>query len=161
VSRVPECRGDGLNLLRSVRGGIDHGVEGSAAERPQFTVAVAPQLLDLREEVWVLPPAVEKRHFMSSGERGFDDVTANENGSTEDQDLHVTRRLSSQGRPYRGSTSSVGAVASGSTVQPSYDALMAMPAGERREALRTMDQTTRLMLFRTHIDRWLSRIELA
>ena len=52
---------------------------------------------------------------------------------------------------------SVGALASGSVAQPSYDALMAMPAGERRAALKTMDESTRMKLFRTHIDRWLEQ----
>lgn len=52
---------------------------------------------------------------------------------------------------------SVAILASGSIVQPSYDALMAMPASERRATLQAMEQTARLTVFRTHIDRWLEQ----
>ena len=50
---------------------------------------------------------------------------------------------------------SLGALASGPTVQPSYDALMAMPATQRQATLRALDEPAKLELFRTHIDRWL------
>jgi hypothetical protein len=52
---------------------------------------------------------------------------------------------------------SVGVLASDSILQPSYDALMAMSAEERRSALRGMDEAARMALFRTHIDRWLEQ----
>ena len=42
-------------------------------------------------------------------------------------------------------------------VQPSYDALMAMSASERRAALTSMEQPDRLAAFRTHVDRWLEQ----
>jgi hypothetical protein len=51
----------------------------------------------------------------------------------------------------------VGVTASNTTVQPSYDALMAMPAGERQATLRAMDETARRVMFQTHIDRWLDQ----
>ena len=52
---------------------------------------------------------------------------------------------------------SLGGLASNnSIVQPSYDALMAMSATERRTTLQAMDPTARLTMFRTHVDRWLA-----
>jgi hypothetical protein len=46
--------------------------------------------------------------------------------------------------------------ASNASVQPSYDALMAMPSAERQAALRGMEEMARRAIFQTHIDRWLS-----
>jgi putative exporter of polyketide antibiotics len=51
----------------------------------------------------------------------------------------------------------VSLLASNETVQPSYDALMAMPAAERQATLAAMGQPARLTMFRTHIDRWLEQ----
>jgi hypothetical protein len=52
---------------------------------------------------------------------------------------------------------SISVLASNPTVQPSYDALIAMSAAERQATLAAMDQPTRLTMFRTHIDRWLEQ----
>ena len=46
--------------------------------------------------------------------------------------------------------------AADSVIQPSYDALMAMSAEQRQQALKAMDIPTHLALSRTHIDRWLA-----
>lgn len=50
----------------------------------------------------------------------------------------------------------LGVVAAVSTIQPSYDALMAMPSEQRQQALKAMDIPTHLAMSRTHIDRWLA-----
>jgi hypothetical protein len=52
---------------------------------------------------------------------------------------------------------SLGVLASDTTIQPSYDALMAMTASQRQATLRALEEPARLELFRTHIDRWLEQ----
>lgn len=50
---------------------------------------------------------------------------------------------------------SAGALASNRSVQPSYDALLAMPAAERKTAFRNLDGGAQLAILGMHVDRWL------
>src|SRR5205085_12022915 len=54
--------------------------------------AVAAQLLHVREEVRILPAAVEERDVVSPRERGLDDVTSDEDRATEHEQLHASPR---------------------------------------------------------------------
>ena len=56
-------------------------------------VAVAVQLLDLREEVGVRLAAVEGRDLVAAGERGLDQGVADELRPAEQEQLHVTSQV--------------------------------------------------------------------
>jgi hypothetical protein len=56
-----------------------------ADECCDVAVPIAAQLLELREEVRVLPPAVEERDVVAARERGLDDVTPDEDRPAEDE----------------------------------------------------------------------------
>ena len=47
------------------------------------------------------------------------------------------------------------ALASNAVVQPSYDALLAMPTAERKAAFRRLEGGVQLAILQTHVDRWL------
>ena len=49
-----------------------------------------------------------------------------------------------------------GAFASNAIIQPSYEALLAMPVAERKIAFRNMDGSGQLVILQTHVDRWLA-----
>src|SRR5262249_4269145 len=74
---------------RNVAGRVDHGVEAAAGERAEGGVTVAWQLLEFREELGSRPASVEQHHVMAAYEGGFDQVTAEELGAAEHEDLHT------------------------------------------------------------------------
>ena len=58
-------------------------------ERGEVAVAVAVQLLDVREQLGPRLPAVEERHVVTAFERRVDDVAAEELRSAENEDAHT------------------------------------------------------------------------
>ena len=59
------------------------------AQRVEVAVAVAAQLLDVREELGPRLAAVEHRHVVAARERGVDRVAAEELRAAENEDAHT------------------------------------------------------------------------
>src|SRR5439155_2660623 len=77
---------------RHVAARVDRAVPGSPLERTELAVAVAVQVLDVREELGIRATAREDRHLVTLGERGLDRVAAEELGASEHQQLHLSYR---------------------------------------------------------------------
>jgi hypothetical protein len=60
---------DAARLPWSVGGRVDHGIKTSSAEGRQVAVTVATQFLNLRKEIRIVSPSVEKRDPMPSSQR--------------------------------------------------------------------------------------------
>src|SRR5207247_779020 len=80
-----------------VAGRVDHGVPLAALERAQVPVAVAAQLLGLREQLRVGLAAVEERHLVAASKRRLDRGTAEELGPAKDEKLHLTTSSGARG----------------------------------------------------------------
>jgi ribosomal protein S18 acetylase RimI-like enzyme len=78
---------------RHVAARVDDRVEVAAAQLVEPAVAVAAQLLGLREELGPRLAAVEERHVVAVRERGVDDVTAEELSATEDEHAHYAHPM--------------------------------------------------------------------
>ena len=63
------------------------------AQRVEVAVAVAAQLLDIREELGPRLAAVEERHLVTVVERGVDDVTAEELRPAENEHAHYAHPM--------------------------------------------------------------------
>ena len=74
---------------RHVAARVDDRVERASLERGQVAVAVAAQLLDVREQLGPRLAAVEERHVVAAFERRVDDVAAEELRSAENEDAHT------------------------------------------------------------------------
>ncbi len=72
---------------------IDDGVEVAARERAEVAVAVATELLDLREQLGSRLPAVEERDLVAAREGGVDDVAAEELSPAENEDAHYAHPM--------------------------------------------------------------------
>src|SRR4029077_4606101 len=66
------------NDARHVAARVDDAVPGSARERTEVAVAIAGEVLDLREELRVRLPAREDRDVVPGGEGGVDGMAAEE-----------------------------------------------------------------------------------
>jgi hypothetical protein len=58
------------------------------AKRIDVAFAVAAELLEIREELRVVPTAVEERHVVSGGDRSLDDMPSEKNGTSENENPH-------------------------------------------------------------------------
>ena len=68
--------------------GVDHRVPGTAPERSQVVLAIAPEVLDFRKQTGVGAAAVEERDRVAAGTRGLDDVASEVERAAEDQEAH-------------------------------------------------------------------------
>ena len=78
---------------RHVAARVDDGVEAAPAERVEVAVAVAAQLLDIREELGPRLAAVEERHLVTVVERGVDDMTTEELRPAEHEHAHYAHPM--------------------------------------------------------------------
>src|SRR5579862_5119573 len=69
---------------------IDHDIPRAALERIELAVAIALQLLELREELGVRMPPIEQSHRVTACHRALGDVDAEELGAAENQDAQRT-----------------------------------------------------------------------
>jgi hypothetical protein len=77
---------DGLaDDSREVTGDVDDCVPAAPLQRLEVAVAIAAQLLDLREELRIRLSAVEQRQLVIAREGAFDDRAAEELRAAEDQ----------------------------------------------------------------------------
>ena len=86
AARVAELLRRRAHVRRDVAGGVDDGVPAATREQGEVSLAVALQLLDLREELGVRLPAVEERQLVPAGERGLGGRPAEELGAADDQE---------------------------------------------------------------------------
>jgi hypothetical protein len=82
-----------------IPGHVDDGVKAATNERSEVAIAIAAQLLELRKELGPRLAAVEERDIMAARERRSDDVAAEEDRATEDQDVHGFSLLFLQAEP--------------------------------------------------------------
>ena len=68
--------------------------DGQGAGAVEFSVPIAPKLLQFREEMRVRFPSVEEGHSVLVLHCGIHDGWTEESGSAQDQDLHVVPSLS-------------------------------------------------------------------
>ena len=77
---------------RHVAARVDDAVPDASGERAEVAVAVAGQVLHVREQIRVRLPAREDRHLVAVRERGVDDVPPEEDRAAEDEQLHPRYR---------------------------------------------------------------------
>ena len=75
---------------RDVARHVEAGVPAAAVERAEAAVAVADDVLDLREDPGVRAAAVEQRRLVAGSERRLDERAADELGAAENEDLHTS-----------------------------------------------------------------------
>jgi hypothetical protein len=85
-----------LTLRPSDRGGdVDQSVEGSSRKCINVAFAIAAELLEIREELRVVPAAVEERHVVPGGDCSLDDMPSEKNGTSENENPHEAASSSS------------------------------------------------------------------
>ncbi|MBA3242662.1 MAG: hypothetical protein H0T60_15660, partial [Acidobacteria bacterium] len=70
---------------RHVAARIYDRVPAAATQGIEIAVAVAAQLLDLREEFGVVPATIEERYHVAASERRFDKVATEKHRPAENQ----------------------------------------------------------------------------
>ena len=103
---------------RHVAARVDDGVERAAGERGEVAVAVAVQLLDVREELGPRAAAVERGHGVPARERDLARVAAAELRAAEDEDAHPATLRQVQSLSWRGSRSCIARSEAGMTDAP-------------------------------------------
>jgi len=88
LDRVREQPGGCPDDARDIARGVDGRVPASASQPIEAAVAVAADLLELREEAGVPLAAVEERELVAAGGGALDEVAAEEGRAAEDQELH-------------------------------------------------------------------------
>ena len=89
---IGEQPGARLDLSREVAGGVDHDVELSPFELGQVVVAIAPQLLQIREQMRVGLPPIEQGDLVARSLGGLDDVRTQKSGAAEDEQRRLALR---------------------------------------------------------------------
>jgi hypothetical protein len=99
VDGVAQQLGRGADDAGQVARRVDDRVPRAAFERAQVAVAIAAQLLGLREQLGVRLAAVEERDLVALLERVLDDGTAEELRPAEDEQPHAAISSSAASRP--------------------------------------------------------------
>ena len=76
------------HLAGQVTAGVYRVVPYSTSQGREIPAPLAPQLLDVREQPGVALPPVEERHPVPAPERLLEQVTAEEPGPAEDEEVH-------------------------------------------------------------------------
>ena len=88
VCLVLEHGSGACDLLWRVGAAIDHGVKAPSLQRAHVHIAITAHMFYPDGQISRMGTAVEHRYLMALGQRGFDHVAPNEDGTADDQQFH-------------------------------------------------------------------------